>query len=198
MIEARSNAVKRQIGSGQTGDGKSINILGISKLKWSGMGEFNSDDRYIYYCGQESLRRNGEALIVNKRVQNAVLGCNLKNDRMISVRFQGKPFNITIIQVYAPTANAEEAETEWFYEDLQDLLELTSEKDVLFVIGVPRGFPTGLSHVPPLCESILGLKVEAVQGNQVSLEWTETSGGLWEWWQDPGVLLAFPVEIASS
>ena len=91
-----------------------INILGISELKWTGMGEFNSDDHYIYYCGQESLRRNGGALIVNKRVQNAVLGCNLKNDRMISVRFQGKPFSITVIQVYAPTSNAEETEAERF------------------------------------------------------------------------------------
>ena len=96
-----------------------INILGISELKWSGMGGFNSDDHYIYYCGQESLSRNGVATIVNKRVQNAVLGCNLKNDRMISVRFQGKPSNITVIQVYALTSNAEEAEVEWFYEDLK-------------------------------------------------------------------------------
>ena len=90
---------------------------------------------YIYYCGQKSLRRNGVAIMVNKRVQNAVLGCNLKNDRMISVRFQGKPFNITVIQVYAPTSNAEEAEVERFYEDLQDLLELTPQKDVIFIIG---------------------------------------------------------------
>ena len=89
-----------------------INILGISKLKWTGMGEFNSDDHYIYYCGQESLRGNGVAIMVNKRVQNTVLGCNLKNDRMISVRFQGKPFNITVIQVYDPTNNSEEAEDE--------------------------------------------------------------------------------------
>ena len=96
------------------------------------MGEFNSDDHYIYYCGQESLRRNGVAIIVNKRVQNAVLGYNLKNDRMISVRLQGKPFNITVIQVYAPTSNAEEAEVEWFYEDVQDLLELTLKKRCLF------------------------------------------------------------------
>ena len=99
-----------------------INILGISKLKWAGMGEFNSDDHYIYYCGQESLRRNGVAIMVNKRVQNAILGCNLKNDRMIFVRFQGKPFNITVIQVYAPTSNAEEAEVERLYEDLLLLL----------------------------------------------------------------------------
>ena len=91
-----------------------VNILGIRELKWTGMGELNSDDHYIYYCGQESLRRNGVAIMVNKRVQNAVLGCNLKNDRMISVHFQGKPFNITIIQVYAPTSNAEEAEVERF------------------------------------------------------------------------------------
>ena len=91
-----------------------VNILGISKLKWTGMSEFNSVDHYIYYCGQESLRRNGIAIMVNKRIQNAVLGCNLKNDKMISVRFQGKPFNITVIQVYAPTSNAEEAEIERF------------------------------------------------------------------------------------
>ena len=96
---------------------------------------FNSDDHYIYYCGQESLRRNGVAIIVNKRVQNAVLGCNHRNDRMISVRFQGKLFCITVIQVYAPTSNAEEAEVERLYEDLQDLLELTPRKDVLFIIG---------------------------------------------------------------
>ena len=112
-----------------------VNILGISELKWTGMGEYNSDDHYIYYCGQESLRRNGVAIIVNKIIQNALLGCNLKNDRMISVHFQGKPFNTTITQVYAPTSNAEKAEVEWFYEDLQDLLELTSKKDVLFIIG---------------------------------------------------------------
>ena len=100
----------------------------FSELKWTGMGEFNSDDHYMYYCGQESLRSNAVALIVNKRLQNAVLGCNLKNNTIISVRFQGKPFNITVIQVYAPTSNAEEAEVEWFYEDLQDLLELTPKK----------------------------------------------------------------------
>ena len=105
-----------------------INILGISELKWTGMGEFNSDDHYIYYCGQESLRRNGVAILVNKRVQKAVLGCNLKNDRIISVRFQGKPFNITVIQVYAPTSNAKEAKVERFHEDLQDLLEETPKK----------------------------------------------------------------------
>ena len=100
-----------------------------------GMSEFNSDDHYIYYCGQESLRRNGVAIMVNKRVQNAVLGCNLKNDRMIYVCFQGKPFSITVIQVNAPTSIAEEAEVEQFYEDLQDLLELTSQNDVLFLTG---------------------------------------------------------------
>ena len=112
-----------------------INILKISKLKWNGMSKFNSDDHYIYYCGQESLRRNGVSIIVNKRVQNAVLGCKLKNDRMISVHFQGKLFNITVIQVYALTSNAEEAEVEWFYDDLQDLLELIPPKNVLFIIG---------------------------------------------------------------
>ena len=99
------------------------------------MGEFNSDDPYIYYCGQDSLRRNGVAIIVNERVRNAVLGWNLKNDRMISVRFQGKPFSITVIQLYAPTSNIEEAEVERFYEDLQDLQELIAKNDVLFIIG---------------------------------------------------------------
>ena len=110
-----------------------INILGISELKWTGIGEFNSDDHYIYYCGQESCRRNGVALMVNKRVRNAVFGCSLKNDRIISVHFQGKPFSIMVIHAYAPTRNTEEAEQ--FYEDLQDLLELTPKKDVLFIIG---------------------------------------------------------------
>ena len=112
-----------------------INILGISKLRWTGLGEFNSDDHYIYHSGQESLRRNGVAIMVNKRVQNAVLGCNLKNDRMISVHFQSKSFNITVIQDYAPTSNAEEAEVKQFYENLQDLLELTPPKDIFFIIG---------------------------------------------------------------
>ena len=105
-----------------------VEILEIRELKWTGMGEFNSDDHYIYYFRQESLRRNGVAIMVNKRVQNAVLGCNLKNDRMIFLCFQGEPFNITVIQVYAPTSNAEEAEVEWFYEDLQDVIELTPQK----------------------------------------------------------------------
>ena len=112
-----------------------IDILGVSELRWTGMGEFNSDDHYIYYCGQKFLRRNGVAIIVNKRVQNAVLGCSLKNDRMISVRFQGKPFNITVIQVYAPTSNAEEAEMKLFYEELQDTLELTQKINVHFIVG---------------------------------------------------------------
>ena len=112
-----------------------VNILGISELKWTGMGEFNSDDHYIYYCGQESLRRNGVAIMVNKRVRNAVLGYNLKNDRMISVCFQGKPFNIRVIQVCALTTNAEEAEVHPFYEDLHDLLQLITKKDVLFIMG---------------------------------------------------------------
>ena len=112
-----------------------VDILGISELKWTGMGEFNSDDHYIYYCRQESLGRNGVAIMVNKRVRNAVLGCNLKNDRMISVCFQGKPFNITVIQVNAPTSNSEEAEVEWFFEYLQDLLELTPKRHVLLITG---------------------------------------------------------------
>ena len=112
-----------------------VNILGISELKQTGMGEFNSDGHYIYYCVQESLRRNGVAIMVNERVQNAVLGCNLKNDRMISVHFRGKPFSTTVIQAYVPTSNTEEAEVGQFHEDLQDLLELTPKKDVLFIIG---------------------------------------------------------------
>ena len=111
-----------------------VDILGISELKRTETGDFNSDNHYIYYCGQESLRRNGVAIIVNERAQNAVLEWNLKNDRMNSVCFQGKPFNITVIQVYALIINAEEAEFEQFYEDLQDLLALTPIKDVLFII----------------------------------------------------------------
>ena len=109
-----------------------IDILGISELRWTGRSEFNSDDHYIYYCGQESPRRNQVAIIVNKRVLNAILGCTLKNDRMISVLFQGKPFNITVIQVYALNSNAEEAEIEQFYEDLQNLLELILKKKMSF------------------------------------------------------------------
>ena len=112
MKQGKLEVVKQEIAR------VNVDILGISKLKWTGMGEFNSDAHYIYYCGQESLRRNGIAIMVNKRVQNAVLGCNLKNYRMISVHFQGKPFRFTVIQVYAPTSNAEEAEVEWFYENL--------------------------------------------------------------------------------
>ena len=111
-----------------------VEILGISKLKWTGMGEFNSVDYYIYYCGQESLRRNGVAIMVNKSLKCSTW-INLKNDRMISVCLQGKPFSTTVIQVYAVSSNAEEAEVEWFYEDLQDLLELTPPKDILFIIG---------------------------------------------------------------
>ena len=133
-----------------------IDILGINKLKGTGMGEFNSDDNYIYYCGQESLRRNGVALIVNKRFRNAVLRCNLKNDKMISVRFQGKPFNITVIQVYAPTSNAEEAEVE-------DLLELTPKKDVLFIIGDCNA-KVGSEETPGLTGKFgLGIRNEAGQ-----------------------------------
>ena len=138
-----------------------IDILGISELKWTGIGEFNSDDHYSYYCGQESLRRNGIVLIVNKRVLNAVLGCSLKNDRMISVHFQGKPFSITVIQVYTPTSNAEEAE--WFYEDLQDLLELTSTKHVLFIIG-DWNAKVGSQEIPVVTGKFgLGVQNEAGQ-----------------------------------
>ena len=125
MNQGKSDAVKQMARV-------NINILGISELKWTGMGEFNSDDLYIYYCGQGSFRRNGAAIIVNKRFKNEVLGCSLINDRMISVPFQGNPLNIMVIQVYTPTSNAEEAEVEWFYEDLQDLLELTPPKKCTF------------------------------------------------------------------
>ena len=127
-----------------------IDILGIHKLKWTGMGEFNSEDHYIYYCRQECLRRNGAATMVNKRVRNAVLGCNLKNDRIISVHFQGKPFNITVIQIYTPTSNTEEDEVERFYEDLQYLLELTFNKDVLFIIGDWKA-KVGSQETPGCC-----------------------------------------------
>ena len=140
-----------------------IDILGISELRWTGMDEFNSDDHCIYYYGQEFLRRNGVAITVNKRVQNAVLGCSLKNDRMISVRFQGKPFNITAIQVYAPTSNGEEAEVEGFYEDLEDCLELTSKKDVLFIIG-DQNAKVGSQETPGVTGKFgLGVQNEAGQ-----------------------------------
>ena len=140
-----------------------IDILGISELKWTGMDEFNSDDHYIYYHGQESLRRIGVAITVNKTVQNAVLVCNLKNDRMISVHFQGKPFSITIIQVYALTNNAEEAEVEWFYEDLEDLLGLTPTKDVLFIIG-DWNAKVGSQEIPGVTGKFgLGVRNEAGQ-----------------------------------
>ena len=129
MDQGKLEVVKQEIARVNT------DMLGISELKLTGMGEFNSDDHYIYYHGRESLRRNGVAFVVNKRVWNAVLGCKLKNNRMISVCFQGKPFNNTVIQVYVPTTNAEDAEVEEFYEDLQDLLELTPKKDVLFITG---------------------------------------------------------------
>ena len=109
-----------------------VDILGISELQWTGMGEFNSDDHYIYYYGQECLRRNGVAIMVNKRIRNAVFGCNLENNRMISVHFQGKPFNIMVIKAHAQTSNAEEAEVEQFYEDLQELLELIPKKRMSF------------------------------------------------------------------
>ena len=139
------------------------NILGISELKWTGMGEFNLDDHYIYYCGQESLRRNGVAIWVNKRVRNAVLGYNLKNDRMISVRSQGKPFNITVIQVYALTSNAEDAKVEQFYEDLQELLELTPKTNVLFIIR-DWNAKVGSQEIPVVTGKFgLGVQSEAGQ-----------------------------------
>ena len=153
----------RQIGSGQTEDSKNVDILGIREIKWTGMGKFNSDDHYVYYCGQESLRRNGVALTVNKGVQNAVLGCNLKNYRMISVCFQGKSFNITVIQIRAPTTKAKEAEVERFYEDLQDLLELTPQKDVLFIIG-DWNAKLGSQDIPEVTGKFgLGVQNEAEQ-----------------------------------
>ena len=139
-----------------------VDIVGISELRWTGMGEFNSDD-HIYYCGQESLRRNGVAIIVNKRAQNAVLGCNLKNDRMISVCFQGTPFSMMVIQVYAPTINTEKAEVERFYEDLHDLLELTTKKGVLFIIG-DRNAEVGSQETPGVTGKFgLGMQNEAGQ-----------------------------------
>ena len=128
MNQGKSEVVKQEMAR------VNIDSLGTSELKWTGMGKFNSDDHYIYFCGQQSFRRNGGVFIVNKRVQNAVLRCNLKNDRMMFVRFQGKPFSITVIHVYAPTSNAEEAEVEQFYEDLQDLLELTPKIEVVSII----------------------------------------------------------------
>ena len=144
-----------------------IDILGISELKWTGMGEFNSDNDCIYYCGQESLRRNRVAIMVNKRVRNTVLGCNLKNDRMISVRFQGKSFNITVIQVYAPTSNAEEAEVERFYEDLQDLLELTPKKDVLFIVGIEAHYILHFMGEEFLCSELLCILHSGTQKNDL-------------------------------
>ena len=126
MNQGKLEVVKQEMARVNTG------ILGISELKWMGMGEFNSDDHYIYYCGQESLRRNGADIMVNKRVQNGVLGYNLKNNRMISVRFQGKPFNITVIQVYAPITKTKEVEVEWFYENLQDLSRTNTKKKMSF------------------------------------------------------------------
>ena len=126
MNQGKLEVVKQEMAS------MNINILGISEIKWRGIGEFNSDDHYIYYCGQKSLRRNGVAFIINKRVQKAVLGCNLKNFRMISVWFQGKPFNVMVIQDHALSSKAEEAAVEQFCEDLQDLLELTRKKEMSF------------------------------------------------------------------
>ena len=142
-----------------------IDILGISQLRWTGMGEFNSDDHYIYYCGQESLRRNGGAITVNERVQNTDLDAISKNNKMISVHFQDKPLNITVIQVYALTSNAEEAEVEWLYEDLQDLLEVTPKNDVLYIIG-DWNAKTG-SHETPGVTGKFGLGVQNEAGQRL-------------------------------
>ena len=141
-----------------------VDIWGISKLTWTGMGEFNSDDHNIYYGGQESLRKNGVAIIVNKRVWNAGPGCNLKNGRMISVSFQGKPLNITVIQIYAPTNNAEEAEIGWFHEDLQDL-EITPQKDVPFITGDWNA--KARSQETPGVKGKFGLRVQNEAGKRL-------------------------------
>ena len=156
MNQGKLEVVKQEMARGTN------YIFGISKLKWTGLGEFNSNDHYIYYCGQESLRRNGVAIMVNKRVQNAVLGCNLKNDRMISVHFQGKPFNITVIQVFAPTNNAEEAEVDKLYKHLQDLLDITPKKDILFIIG-DWNAKVGSQEIPGVMGKF-GLGVQNEQG----------------------------------
>ena len=141
-----------------------IDILGISELKWTGMGEFNSDDHYIYYCGQESLRRNGVAIMVNKKIRNAVLGCNLKSDRMSSVHLKSKPFNTTVIWVYAPTTNAKEAEVEQLFDDLQDLLQPTPKKDVLFITG-DWNAKVGSQEIPGVTGKFgLGVKAKQVKG----------------------------------
>ena len=157
MNQGKLEAVKQEMAR------VNVDSLGIRELKWTGIGDFNSDDHYIYYCGHESLRRNGVAIMINKRVGNGVLGCNLKNDRMISVRFQGKPFSITVIQIYAPTSNAEENEVELFNEDLQDLLELTPKKDVLFIIG-DWNAKVGSQEIPGVTGKFgLGIRNEAGQ-----------------------------------
>ena len=142
-------------------------FLGISELKWMGTSEFNSEDRYIYYSGQQSLIRNGVALTVNKTVQNAVLGCNLKNDMMILVLFKGKPFSITVIQVYAPTTNVEEAEVDWFYEDLQHFLEITPKKNVLFITG-DWNAKVGSQEIPGVTEKF-GLGVQNEVGQRLTV-----------------------------
>ena len=157
MNQGKMDVVKQEMARVNT------DILGISELKWTGMGKFNSDNHYIYYSGQEYLRRNGVALTINKRVQNAVLGGNLKNNRMISVHFQGKPFNITVIQVYAPTTNAKRAEVDQFYEDLQDLLKLTSKKDVILITG-DWNAKIGSQEIPGVTGKFcLGIQIEAGQ-----------------------------------
>ena len=161
MSQGKLEVVKQEISR------VNVDILGISELKWTGMGECNSDDHYIYHRGQESLRRNGASLIVNKRAQTTVLGCNLKNDRLNSSHFHGKPLNITVTQVYVPTTNAEEAEVERFYEDLQDLLDLTPKKDVLFIIGYWNA-KVGSQEIPGVTGKFgLGVQNEAGQKRTV-------------------------------
>ena len=157
MNQGKLEVVKQEIAR------VNMDILGISELKWTRMGEFNSYDHYIYYCGQESFRRNRVALIVKKWVWNAVLWCNLKNDRMISAHFQGKPFNMTVIQVYALTNNAKEAEVQWFYDDVQGLLEPTPKKDVIFITG-DWNAKVGRQEIPVVTSKFgIGIQKEAGQ-----------------------------------
>ena len=167
MNQGKLEVVKQEMARVNT------DIWRIRELKWTGMGKFNSDDHCIYSHGQESLRRNGIAIIVNKRVWNVVLGCNLKNDRIISVQFQGKPFNITVVLDYAPTSSDEEAEVEWFYEDLHDLLELTLNKDVLFIIG-DWNAKVGSQEIPGITGKF-GLGVPNEAGRRLTEFWPENT-----------------------
>ena len=145
-----------------------IDILGISEPKWKGMEEFNSNGHYIYYWGQESLRRNGVAYIVNKKVWNGVLVCDLKNDRLFLICYQGKPFNIMVIKVYAPTTNGEEVEVEWVYEDIWDVLELTHKKDILFIVGDWNAKVKVISQEIPGETGKFGLEIQNEEGQRLT------------------------------